>query len=240
MKRILSFSLLALLSIVLTTVHAQRTVFIWKNGGNLCVEYSVDSLTFIEKTTDLTYTLINGHKFVDLGLPSGLLWADSNVGASSPTDDGGYFAWGEIESKDSYLNYNYKWGECSDSLSKYNQYDNKTILDTEDDVATVKWGIGCRLPSSSEFDELRNECDWLWLGNGYHVTGPNGNTIFLPASGYFYEKELKAYGTEGNYWSRSLSSLDYCALYTRFGLGYIANSFTSVFYGFSVRPVANK
>ena len=129
--------------------------------------------------------VINGHKFVDLGLPSGLLWAETNVGAFAPYADGDYYAWGETETKSSYSWDTYKWGS---STTKYNSSDGKTTLEASDDVATVKWGKECRMPSPAEFQELYNKCDWTWKSSyngasGYLVTGPSGQTIFLPASG---------------------------------------------------------
>ena len=204
-------------------------------------------MTFGEKPTSPTYTLINGHKFVDLGLPSGLLWARTNVGAASSSDDGDYFAWGETESKSYYDWSTYKWGSSSSNLSKYNYSDNKTTLEAADDAATVNWGAPCRMPDSSEFEELYSKCDWSWKSSyngtsGYLVTGPNGNTIFFPASGYRDFVGLYNHGSFGYYWSRSLNSSDTdYARYLYFGSGFISPTrYRNRFYGFSVRPVAEK
>lgn len=143
--------------------------------------------TFGEKPTVASnYILINGQKFIDLGLPSGLLWAKTNVGATFSSDDGDYYAWGEIETKENYSWSTYRWGELP---SKYTYKDVENTLEAEDDVATIKWGKECRMPSRSEMEELRNACNWTWrtdynnYAKGYLVTGPNGNSIFLPASG---------------------------------------------------------
>ena len=186
--------------------------------------------TFGEKPEHPAYTIINGHKFIDLGLPSGLLWAKTNVGASSSFKDGDYFAWGETEPKSDYYWSTYKWGSY---LSKYNYRDGKTTLEAEDDAATVNWGEGCRMPSCSEFEELCNKCDLSWQSDykgssvsGYLVTGPNGNSIFLPA---------------GNYWSSSLSSSYYYAYRLFFYHSKISPSdYGDRYYGFPVRPVAEK
>ena len=201
-------------------------------------------MTFGEKPSTPTYTLINGHKFVDLGLPSGLLWAKANVGAASSADDGDYFAWGETSPKTTYYWSNYKWGS---NPSKYNSSDGKTTLDAADDAATVNWGAPCRMPDSSEFEELYNKCDWSWKSNyngtsGYLVTGPNGNTIFLPASGNRGYDGLYDHGSLGSYWSRALdsSSTDF-ARYLYFSSGYVSpSSYDYRYYGFTVRPVAEK
>ena len=197
-------------------------------------------MTFGEKP----YTLINGHKFVDLGLPSGLLWARTNVGASLSADDGDYFAWGETSPKASYSWRTYKWGS---SPSKYNSSDGKTTLDAADDAATVNWGVPCRMPDSSDFQELNDKCKWSWKSSyngasGYLVTGPNGNTIFLPASGCRINDDLNDHGLNGGYWSRSLYSyLTDCALYLNFGSDYIDPTYDDYrYFGFTVRPVAEK
>ncbi len=199
-------------------------------------------MTFGEKPTPYTYKIINGRKFIDLGLPSGLLWARSNVGATFYVDDGDYFAWGETEPKSSYDSSTYKWGNRHwgyGYMTKYNSTDKKTTLDPEDDAATVNWGAPCRMPSSSECQELCDKCDWAWQSSykgkrGYLVTGPNGNTIFFPVS-YWHEDGPYIHG----YWSRSLDVKDQqaykldvwnehsiCSYYRDFGL--------------PVRPVAEK
>lgn len=194
-------------------------------------------VTFGEKLTS-SYTLINGHKFVDLGLPSGLLWAESNVGASFYSDGGDYFAWGETEPKSCYdWDYSYKWGS---SCSKYNSSDGKRTLDAEDDAATVNWGAPCRMPDSSEFQELYNKCDWSWQGSGYLVTGPNGQSIFFPASGGYYGYHIYNDGVLGSYWSRSLYSGD-TSYILRFGSADVhPTNYNIRCEGHPVRPVAKK
>lgn len=195
-------------------------------------------MTFGEKPTSPTYT-INGHKFVDLGLPSGLLWARSNIGAALSTENGDYFAWGETEPKSCYDWSTYKWGNDINNMTKYNSSDGKTTLDAEDDAATVNWGAPCRMPDSSEFKELYNECDWsrksYCIGtSGYLVTGPNGNTIFFPNSG---DEGME----EGYYWSRSLKSdnINYASF-----LYFDQFTFTTYvkdrYQGYTIRPVAKK
>lgn len=181
------------------------------------VYYSaVNSITTMGKSR---YIVINGHQFVDLGLPSGLLWARTNIGAASSVDDGDYFAWGETEPKFNSDWENYKWGG---SCSKYNSSDGKTTLDAEDDAATFNWGAPCRMPDSSEFDELYDRCGWSWNEDGYLVTGPNGNTIFFPNS--------------DDYWSRSLSN-NYEARMFCFSSN---QTDYKRCYVFTVRPVAEK
>ena len=160
---------------------------------------------------------IDGYKYVDLGLPSGLKWATCNVGATVPEEYGSYFAWGETEEKEDYSWETYKWcNGSSDSMTKYYRnssygfVDNKTVLDLEDDVAHVKWGGDWRMPTRAEWDELGNKCTWTWTTqngvNGYRVTGPNGNSIFLPAAGCRNGAYVVSSGSYGYYWSSSLYS----------------------------------
>ena len=158
----------------------------------------------------------NEHEWVDLGLPSGTLWATCNIGATKPEEYGDYFAWGETEPKDSYEWSNYKWGNyyVQGGLSKYvtdNTYgtiDYKTELEPEDDAASANWGPTWCTPSQVQQQELYSECSWEWTSmndvNGYMVTGPNGNTLFLPAAGSYEGSSNYYEGSTGDYWSRSL------------------------------------
>ena len=159
--------------------------------------------------------------WVDLGLPSGLLWATRNVGANSPEDYGSYFAWAETSPKSVYnwSTYQYCCSNSYNSLTKYctrsdfgcNGYtDNLTILQPGDDAATANWGGGARMPTSSEWQELDNYCSSVWTTQngvyGRRFTGPNGNTLFLPAAGYRDGSGLVDAGSLGVYWSSSLDT----------------------------------
>ena len=182
-------------------------------------------------------TYLNNYEYVDLGLPSGLKWAAYNVGASSPEEYGGYYAWGETEEKESYYEEDYLY---------YNNgsYTNigSDISGTQYDVAHVKWGGGWRMPTTEEQDELCNNCTWQWTAlndvNGYKVTGPNGNCIFLPVTGYRFGTDVydRSYG-DGYYWSGSLGSSSNNACYLYFSGGYYYLGYSSRCYGRSVRPV---
>ena len=183
----------------------------------------------------------NGHEYVDLGLPSGLKWATCNVGANSPEEYGYYFAWGETTTKADYRWSNYKYG-TRDNLTKYNGSDNKTTLDPEDDVATANWGGTWRMPTREEQDELREKCTWVWTTqngvNGYKVTGPNGNSIFLPAAGYMDGGTLLSAGSYGNYWSSSLNTGNPgSAYYVFFRSDRVSRPSDVCVLGQSVRPV---
>ncbi len=170
---------------------------------------SVDS----EYTSAVTNDMILIAKFttpvgeaIDLGLS--VKWASFNVGASRPEEPGGYYAWGEREEKGNYDLSTYKWYKGSNyTMTKYCDNDDKTILEPYDDVAVAKWGGNWRMPTVQEFKELRQKCTWLWTSqngiNGYTVTGPNGNSIFLPVTGYREDTELYS-SDNGSYWSSSL------------------------------------
>ena len=237
--------------------------FAYPYDGNYFVGWYEDG---IQVSTDLNYvftvygnrnlvakfeerTYLNNYEYVDLGLPSGLKWAAHNVGATKPEEYGGYYAWGETEEKEDYSWGTYKWCNGSyDTLTKYctnsgyGTVDNKTVLDPEDDVAHVKWGGDWRMPTDAEQDELRNSCSWEWTAlngvNGYKVTGPNGNSIFLPAAGYRFSSDVDNRGHDGNYWSSSLYSYrSYYACYLYFYYNYYEWDNYSRYYGHSVRPV---
>lgn len=158
-------------------------------------------------------------KPVDLGLPSGTLWAMCNVGASCPEDHGDYFAWGETEPKDNYSWETYKWCEGShDKLTKYctdsayGAVDGKEELDSEDDAATANWGPSWRMPSIEQIEELTQCCTWQCKRRngviGQLVTGPNGNTIFLPYAGYRIDGYLSGENSFGYYWLNTLGDYD--------------------------------
>lgn len=161
------------------------------------------------------------HEWVDLGLPSGTLWATCNVGAHSPEEYGDYFAWGETAPKEVYEWSTYKWISsdnndfgftkyCTNRSDGFNGFvDNKTELELEDDAAYVNWGKNCRIPSLEQIKELINSCSWqrttLNGVNGQLVTGPNGNTMFLPAAGNRQKQHHHDDGM-GCYLSRTLNS----------------------------------
>lgn len=157
------------------------------------------------------------HEYVELGLPSGTLWATCNIGAESPEDYGDYFAWGETTPKDNYDWSTYKWCNGSyNTITKYNinptfgAVDNKTILELSDDAAHVNWGGNWRIPTKDEMYELIKNCTWecaIKKGvNGRNVIGPNGNSIFLPAGGYCTLG--CSVGLDGYYWTSSLYAED--------------------------------
>lgn len=167
-----------------------------------------------------------GHRFVDLALPSGLLWAETNIGATVAADAGNYFAWGETSSRSSYAWADYKYGNGTAALTKYTADDGITTLDMQDDAARVAWGKACRMPSKAEIAELLDEanCTWTWTGKtdsnanfayGYVVKSTrNGNEIFIPAAGYYNGSTLYSLNTDGGVWSSTLSASGFDSAYT--------------------------
>lgn len=161
---------------------------------------------------------INGYRFVDLGLPSGLLWAESNVGASSDTEAGTKVAWGETQTKEKYDASTYKYGTGADNYTKYCEADGKKVLDAEDDLATVVLGAPCRMPLASEFVELvkggYTTCEWTsktaadgTVVNGYEVkSNANGNTVFFPGVRY-----VSSGNDQAEYWCADLYESEYYA-----------------------------
>ena len=160
------------------------------------------------------------HGYVDLGLPSGTLWATCNVGATIPEGYGDYFSWGETEPKSTYNWSTYKYCNgvshqltlyCSNSSYGYNGFtDNLTILQPSDDAATANWGEEWRMPTKEQWEELCQKTTNIWTSqngvNGRLFTSSNGNSLFLPAADYRWDDERD--GSHGCYWSNSLYSVD--------------------------------
>ena len=187
---------------------------------------------------------LNGYDYVDLGLS--VKWATKNVGASSPSDYGDYFAWGETRPKSSYT-----WSNCFDCLDStgdsWGTYKNggKTSISpiSGHDTARENWGGTWRMPTIAEFDELCKKCDWTWTSqgghNGYLVTSKtNGNSIFLPAAGWRGGTDTGGVGECGDYWSSTLSSSgSYDARRLYFDSSDHYTVYLNRIYGQSVRPV---
>ncbi len=201
---------------------------------------------------------LNGHDYVDLGLPSGTLWATCNVGATTPEGYGDYFAWGETTPKETYTWSNYIYadyweipgGYSHKTMTKYSYLiDTLTILEASDDAATANWGIGWRMPTRAEAIELINNCTMFpnittTDDPGYWLTGPNGNSIYLPKAGYKYGDDN--YGYHCFYWTSTAGRLyedqygnhiyDDCA-FALVIFTYPLVELESRFAGYSVRPV---
>lgn len=195
-------------------------------------------------------------EYVDLGLS--VLWAKFNLGSLSPTDIGGYYAWGETQPKGFYGWSTYKWGNTDISLTKYvcdpdqglnGHVDSLTVLEPEDDAAHVLWGNGWRIPEGREWEELINKdnCTWEWTEDynstgvtGYKVTskvaGYENEYIFLPCQGFAVEDQVIT--AQGRYRSSTLGSPNNTlAEYAYLNDGAEMIYRTSRYYGYTVRPV---
>ncbi|MBO4874591.1 MAG: hypothetical protein J5542_04715 [Bacteroidales bacterium] len=184
-------------------------------------------------TTEVPTTgTLNGHDWVDLGLPSRTKWATCNVGASTPNAYGNYYAWGETTPKSTYTSEN------------YTHPTNETVLTSRFDVATTNWGVGWRMPTEAEIEELLNNCTNIWTimngVNGRLFTGSNGNSIFLPAAGNYYTN-LDFANSKGSYWSSSHgNSKSFYALSLGFDSSYCELRGSVYYYGLTVRPVCTQ
>ena len=158
-------------------------------------------------------------EWVDLGLPSGLLWAKCNLGATTPEEYGNYYAWGETQPKSDYSWATYTYGDYDSVTSTYTIYkyntsenygtvDNKTTLEAMDDAATAALGSGARIPTNAEWQELLDNttAEWTTVNDVYgrKFTASNGNSLFLPVAGYWGGSSFYIGGIFGYYWSSSL------------------------------------
>lgn len=192
----------------------------------------------------------SNNAYVDLGLPSGTLWAICNLGAEAPEQYGDYFAWGETTSKTTYdwSTYKYCNGEgdqltkyCSSADFGYNGFtDNLTRLEPTDDAATVNLGDEWCMPTYDQWLELYEHTSWKWTKQkgtkGILFTGDNGNTLFLPAAGGRYDDNLFYFNVEGLYWSSELYIVCYVSYYN-FNSDFCSLKYGVRCRGYSVRPV---
>ena len=176
---------------------------------------------------------------IDLGLPSGTKWACCNVGATAPEDYGGYYAWGETEEKNYYDSSTYQYYQNGSYVNL-----GSDIAGTQYDVARVKWGGSWVMPSTTQQQELLNNCTYEWTTvNGVKgrkfTSKTNGGSIFLPAAGYSNGSGLNGAGSGGNYWSSTQHpSNTYFAYYLYFlsdRTGWLNGGYRD--FGRSVRPV---
>lgn len=195
------------------------------------------SFTTLEKIVEEEET-INGYKYVDLGLPSGLKWATVNVGATEQNEVGSYFAWGEIKSKEEFY---------SDNSVTYGLQIGDFSGDPEYDVAAASWGSTWRMPTESEVMELRDNCtlEWTYIGStpGCLLTGPNGNQIFMPSGGFITNSSVDFAESEAAYWTSTPDVYNGDTGYATFVYFYNNNfcnrGWMSRYVGMLVRPVSD-
>ncbi len=194
--------------------------------------------TFITKESkDVTIGSINGHDYVDLGLPSGIKWATCNIGANEPYMHGNYYAWGEINTKSTYssdnsVTHDMNLGDISGNLTY--------------DAARANWGSTWRLPTKVEMLELLNYCTWdsivLNDSPGFRVIGLNGNSIFLPTAGYYTESKHRDMSYLGRYCTSTSvpdSKTKSYFLHFKRNVSTIEIVNRSRYFGNSIRPVSD-
>ena len=198
----------------------------------------------------------NGHAYVEIG---GLKWATMNVGATSETDYGLYFQWGDTQGYTAsqvgsgegqkYFDWaDYKFNPSGDgeTMTKYNATDGKTVLDIEDDAARANWGGEWRMPTTEELQALGNAVNAVWTTN-YNGSGINGilctdktdssKTLFFPAAGSASSGRMSGVGGEGSVWSSSLDYVSRAWYLYFFNRDTYWGSGNDRCYGFSVRGV---
>ena len=204
---------------VTATANTGFTFVNWTESGSQ-VSTSTNYTFKLESNRVLVAYFSQSHDYVDLGLPSGTLWATCNVGAGSSEEYGYYFAWGETTTKSTYDWSTYKY--CNGDSYKLTKYCNKssygnngftddlTVLQAIDDAATIKFGSDWHIPTKEQWEELKNNTTVTWTTqngvNGRKFDAANGNSLFLPAAGYQSGNSINYEGSYGEYWSNSLYS----------------------------------
>lgn len=228
MKKLI-LSVVAMLSMALAA-DAQTYMHVETSDGEIN-SYDVEKVVKVDYgRTKIIKPTVSGtvgtYEYVDLGLPSGTMWATRNVGASDPTAAGAHFAWGETNVKEDFSFSTYKWCtvDAKGDLDEYTKYnnddtykvvDNKSVLELADDAANYFCGEQWSLPTKEDFQELIDGCYWRWEGNYNGTFGGNGvagylgtskqnlKTIFFPASGNVEGEETKNVNKQGLYWTSS-------------------------------------
>ena len=237
---------------------------VYSQGTTLFLPFDATTLTKEQQYSNPTYLaypliletqipeircVIDGS--VDLGLS--VFWGENNLGANTPEDYGDYFAWGETSVKGIYSWKTYKYCNGSETtLTKYcydNAYgtvDDKLILGSEDDAAVVNLGGFWRIPTIDEWTELYEKCNWMWVVqngiNGYKITGPSGNSIFLPVAGFIFNKSSYYLGSDGFYWTNSLHINDESKSFDASGVSMSFDKINLSYHGLrcvgrSIRPI---
>lgn len=194
------------------------------------IEINIDGVTYICTPKE---EVKEEHEYIDLGLPSGRLWATCNIGAKKPTDSGDYFAWGATKP--------YNLDDCNTDNYKNTEAARITEIDDEHDAATILWGKEWRMPKLTDFAELIEHTEFDFVENdelnyAVYTSKINGKKLIFPAAGDVYGGTLYGRGSDGHYWSRTrYSSANAWSLHVNSGGQYVY--YGNRFYGFSVRPV---
>lgn len=225
----------------ITDLYPNETIYVRAFAVNEAGESYGEEIMFTtlnDEGNDEDENIINGFEYVDLGLPSGLKWATTNVGAASPYEVGEYFSWGELKSKDRY---------GMDNCPTYGVPMEDFSGDAGHDVAAFAWGSTWKMPTETEVRELKDNCTWEWIMQdngvwGSVATGPNGNQVFFPSGGFMTESNVDFADAEAAYWTSSPDNNEHDAGYATFFYVY-NNNFCNVgwmsrYVGLLVRPVS--
>ena len=189
----------AICLMAITTVNAQTVNVHFKNGQ--VINFNSDNVDYVDFSAKAPDPTLTAGEVVDLGLS--VYWASCNLGASKPEEYGDYYAWGETSTKNKYNESTYSYYDSS--TTTYTDIGSE-ISGTEYDAAHMNLGGDWRMPTKEEMQELKNKCTWEWTQidgvNGYKVTGPSGDSIFLPAAGYYNDTKNKYL----EYWTSTRSS----------------------------------
>lgn len=236
MRKIFTSIILSLFAVL--TLQAQETV----TKMVITLNDSTQTKVSISDVKNITFAQELNVNAVDLGLPSGTLWADRNIGADYPEQYGYYLSWGETEEKTSYTQNTYLYYTTADGYKDLGI----DIAGTDKDAAHMLWGDKWVTPDSIQAKELVDNCTWTWTTlygkTGYEVKGKNGNSIFLPAAGIKMSKRIGFEETGGKY---MCSDCDTNRPMGNYYLNFFDDevgsvSYTMRWYGFSVRPVIKK
>ena len=229
------------------TLFEQQTAF-----DNAKSTLDKPNMSLVTETGNVYSLAVGGvtYEYVDLGLS--VKWAKCNVGAEKETDAGLYFAWGEttgytasqVGTDKQFSWSDYKYGNSSSNLTKYNQSDGKTVLESADDAATQIMGSDWRMPTEAEFQELLANTNKEWTQvncvNGYKFTAKKDTSkyIFIPAAGNCGDGSVINVGRYGYVWSSSLSTSGPSRAWNLgFDSGNCDMSYNYRYYGWSVRGV---
>lgn len=218
-----------------TTVAQNEYMVIQRTDGTE-LKYTISDIQKVYFVQEEAPSVTAGQA-IDLGLS--VKWASYNIGASSPEDYGEYYAWGETEEKTNYTNATYKFYDSSTTIYMNIGSD---IAGTNYDVAHVKWGGNWKMPTLAQIKELIEDCTWKWTTlngvNGCTVTGPNGNSIFLPAAGYRDGTDLESAGSYGSYATSPANVNSSIAMSTMYFTSSVHNwSLDYRYRGYTVRAV---
>ncbi|MBR5511824.1 MAG: hypothetical protein IKU50_06405 [Bacteroidaceae bacterium] len=217
-----AIDLLNRFTLILKDTESGNILALRRHVGNIDKEFPVT----------INSDTLNGHEWVNLGLS--VKWATCNIGATNPEDYGDYFSWGNIEPSETYIKKTCAtWNKNISDFSGNPKYD----------AATANWGDGWRMPTKAEMQELRKECTWEWTTinntNGYKVTGINGNSIFLPAAGYYNAERISNSNENGYYWTTTpyeYNNQESCKL--DFYESFPNLLWYNRYFGLSIRPVS--